>query len=106
MEFQKKQVKIYYKKQMFKKALTMNDYALVFETSVSKPPNHSNESMLEAYFELFNWVHEGFQPNDPELGFNRNGADHTSMSVGDIVEIDGIKYLCAGSGWTEVQMGA
>jgi hypothetical protein len=29
-------------------------------------------------------------------------AEHTSMSVGDVVEIDGVYYYCASSGWTVV----
>ncbi|MNK38830.1 hypothetical protein D3C87_574260 [compost metagenome] len=85
------------------KEIKMNDYELVCSRKVDRAPNHSDDIILESHFELFNWVHEGFQPNDPEVGFNRpDSVYHTSMSVGDIVEISGKKYVCDSSGWKEI----
>lgn len=104
----KEKVRIFYKKEMFiriaAKDVDMDDYALVCERDIYRAPGHSDAIILEAHFELFNWVHSGFQPTDPEIRFNRNGADHTSMSVGDIIEINGQKYLCAPAGWEKVEV--
>lgn len=96
--------KLYYYKGYAPKSLDkpdMKDYELVCEF-----PYHGKAviQLLDTMFRLFNWVDEGFQPNDPELGFNRpDTVYHTSMSVGDIVEVQGIKYICASMGWEEVE---
>lgn len=100
-------INIYYQRKMsypYPKPnnIDMNNYVKVCERKVHRIAGHTDDHILNAHFDLFNWQHSGFQPNDPEVGFNRNGADHTSMSVGDIVEIDGVKYLCEMVGWGKV----
>jgi hypothetical protein len=94
----------YYKGFLPKAEVDMKDYELVCKHPVFRAPGHKDTQILEALFELFNWVHEGFQPNDKEIGFNKsNEVYHTSMSVGDIIEINGVKYLCQGGGWKKLE---
>jgi hypothetical protein len=101
--------KIYYRKGTFHSLekpnkIDMNDYELVCTHPIYRVPGHKDSDILESLFELFNWVHEGFQPNDSEIGFNKpDSIKHTSLSVNDIVEINETKYLCNSVGWKRLK---
>ncbi|HTD19343.1 MAG TPA: hypothetical protein VK667_07405 [Ktedonobacteraceae bacterium] len=46
---------------------------------------------------VFGWMNHGSGMEDPDL----LGGAPRSMSAGDIVEVDGQKYLCAAAGWVK-----
>lgn len=102
----KEVAKVYYYKGFLPNGFNevdMEDYELVCEYPIVRAPGHKDNHILESLFELFNWVHEGFQPDDKEIGFNRpDTVYHTSMSMGDIIEINGTKYICQMVGWKKV----
>lgn len=93
---------IYYCKnyRQFSEPFDMDNHVKVCEWSVLKAEGHM--ITLERMFEIFNWVRREYQPDTEEVGFDRGEADHTSMSVGDLVDIDGIKYRCDSIGWQKV----
>ena len=70
-----------------KNVLDLNDYEVVYEGNLDYPemPN-----ALEELFEIFN----NRRPKD----FERR-----SMSISDIVEIDGKNYYCDFVGWEELK---
>jgi hypothetical protein len=103
----KETANIYYRKNSYfivPNEIDMKDYELVCKYPIYRAPGHKDDVILETLFSLFNWVEEGFQPNDPAIGFNRpETVRHTSMSVGDVIEISGIKYVCGSFGWNKVE---
>lgn len=61
---------------------------------------------LELYFATFNG--QGKEENPlanmrGQLRLKELGVSHTSMSVGDIIEINGACYFCDNEGWTELK---
>ena len=70
-----------------KNVLDLNDYEVVYEGDLDYPemPN-----VLEELFEIFN----NKRPKD----FERR-----SMSISDVVEIDGKNYYCDFVGWVELK---
>lgn len=70
-----------------KNVIDLNDYEVVYEGELDYPemPN-----ALEELFEIFN----NKRPKDFE---------HRSMSISDIVEIDGKNYYCDFVGWEELK---
>jgi hypothetical protein len=103
----KETANIYYRKNnpfMVPEKVEIKDYQLVCKYPIFRAPGHKDEVILETLFRLFNWVDEGFQPTDKEIGFDRGEARHTSMSVGDVVEISGKTYICASFGWEKVEV--
>lgn len=100
-----KTAKIYYRKEMFPrtKEVDMKDYVLV-STRELAAPDREDSHVLEDIFGIYNWIDPTFQPDSLNSNFNRNGADHTSMSVGDIVDIDGKYYHCEVAGWREIDV--
>jgi len=64
------------------------DYSVVYEGDVI--PETDPISTLEKLFEIFNINH----PAD----FRGH-----SLSVSDVVELDGVKYYCDAQGWVEIE---
>lgn len=101
-------VKIYYFKGFgqgigTRENINLNEYELVCNYPVWRDPGHSDQTILNVMFELFNWENGTFTPEDEEIGFHRpDTVYHTSMSVGDIVEVNGVKYVCDMAGWTKL----
>lgn len=82
----------------------MENYELVCNYPIQRSSNDTDEFILEVMFELFNWVNEEIQPDNKELGFYKpESVFHTSMSVGDIVEINNEKYICDSIGWKKLR---
>lgn len=73
-----------------KKIYNKSDYHKVYEYDMVAV-EESVEDFLETVFMCFN------KDVKPE------GYTGHSMSVGDIVEIDGVAYICANCGWNEVK---
>ena len=57
--------------------------------------NEEGEAAAEEYFDL---------TNNPSRQYSREKyyGRGRSLSVGDMVEVDGVLYLCASEGWVEV----
>jgi len=70
-----------------KDKFTLNDYEVVYEGEIdSVSPQHA----LEELFEIFNIRHpEDFRGH--------------SLSVSDVVELDGKNYYCDSIGWKELE---
>jgi len=64
------------------------DYTLIYEGKV-EPNENSNIDILEDLFYIFNMKH----PSD----FKGH-----SLSVSDIVELDGVCYYCDSTGWKKL----
>ena len=61
----------------------------------------STDHALGSMFDQFNNVIEN--PKEGELGYYSQKYGIRSMSVGDMVEIDGDTYVCCGMGWTKIK---
>lgn len=74
------------------------------ETHVEMPIN-LEVSTPEDAFVIFNdaGIVENPLSTPENQQFIRNAGTHTSMSVGDIVEIKGVMYLCEDIGWRELR---
>lgn len=73
--------------EMAKDKFDINDYEVVYEGDIEgTKPNQ----ILETLFEIFNIRH----PED----FHGH-----SLSVGDVVELDGVDYYCDSIGWINLQ---
>ena len=55
----------------------------------------------ELMFKGLNIVEENPTPDDP--GYYNTIHHCRSLSVGDIVEVDGIRYRCENMGWTQIE---
>ena len=66
-----------------------HQYKLVWEDTIEMPMSVSKEEVLDTLFGKFNLHH-------PE---NYHGR---SMSVSDVVELDGVKYYCDSFGWVKI----
>ena len=64
-----------------------------------------DEEILENAFELFNAPEEFIDPGEVKIAkrYRKNGL--RSLSVGDVVEVDNIKYICEGVGWRKLKRG-
>lgn len=78
----------------YEEATAVLRLAAEFDVSVVGSPRHA----LEVVFAELN-VDEPFEPWAVEYRRNRN----RSLSVGDVVEVDGERFACAGIGWTELE---
>ena len=65
------------------------EYKLVWEDGIEVDENVSSEEILDDLFFIFN-------QNHPKNYYGR------SMSVSDVVELDGIKYYCDSFGWVKI----
>lgn len=80
------------------------------EVEVDGTTGLSGEGWAEAVFVASNAPGEGFctdQPGAVEVyaalaGLRRNGARLRTLSKGDTVTVDGIRYACASAGWEVV----
>ena len=69
-----------------------NDYKVVFNKEYeSKPEGKTDKQICDWYFEMSNMTHlDGFEGH--------------SLSVSDIVVIDGKAYICDSFGWKEIEL--
>lgn len=81
----------------------IKDYALVYQGALE-----GRAATLEHLFIMFNGEMGYTNPLSDQGGQNMLkllGVGHTSMSVGDIVEIDGVAYFCDSFGWATLNWG-
>ena len=71
-----------------KDQFSLNDYEVVYEGELN-PNNNKPEAVLDTLFEIFNIS----RPED----FKGH-----SLSVSDVVELDGVNYYCDSVGWVKV----
>ena len=83
--------KMYESWEMLNKTAGFNfqQYRLVWEDEIEKDEKDTNEEILDDLFFIFN-------QNHPKNYYGR------SMSVSDVVVIDGIKYYCDSCGWVKI----
>ena len=64
-----------------------------------------DSDILDRAFKLFNAPEEFLDPEELKITkvYRRQGL--RSLSVGDIVEVDNIKYLCESVGWRKLKRG-
>ncbi len=55
---------------------------------------------LQKGFNFFNWVQDDFTAPQSVNDFAKEFGSHASMSVGDVVEINGRFWYCEPMGWT------
>lgn len=81
------------------------------EVADIEKPEKKDEQSLNQLWKIFNNYNvnplaaqndEGEEHEQPTI--QDAGVDHTSMSIGDIVEIDGTLYIACSVGWAEVEV--
>jgi hypothetical protein len=77
------------------------NYVLVSKFEEKENNFSSVNHLLEELFRIFNWVDEK-TPKDPRFNFDNSKAEHSSMSVGDVIEIDRVKYFCDSFDWKQI----
>ncbi len=79
-----------------------SDYVVMWEGIMKLKMRPDIRGSLDQVFMTFqdNGTYPFFSQRDVRQKLQPH--PHTSMSVGDIVEIDGHKHLCAVRGWTEL----
>lgn len=79
------------------------DYALVFEGSISESFNNASYfGALEEVFFMFNTQGNPLITEEKQRELDQLNARHTSLSVGDMVELEGKMYMCTSLDWIEV----
>lgn len=69
------------------------------------PVNNMNAApLLDVVFSYFNWVQFNGEAPKHINDYAQANNTHASMSVGDIVKINETYYMCAFSGWTEINV--
>lgn len=56
----------------------------------------------DSYFELFNNGSNPLATPEGQQYIKDNGVRHTSMSVGDIITLNGLPFICDSEGWKRV----
>ena len=64
-----------------------------------------DSDILERAFELFNAPLEYLDDDDLKIARRYRSERLRSLSVGDVVEVDNVKYLCEGVGWRKLERG-
>jgi hypothetical protein len=84
----------FYFQREFAQSIALRNYAS-YEIRPCFAVDAQGEAAAEEVFDLSN---NPFRQDEREQLYG-NGR---SVSVGDIVEVDGVNYLCAPTGWTEL----
>ncbi len=58
-----------------------------------------DSQILDRAFEMFNAPPEFLKEGDDVIAVQYRNEDLRSLSVGDVVEIDGVRHQCLSSGW-------
>jgi len=61
--------------------------------------------ILESAFKLFNAPEDFLDPEEAKIAKRYRRQGLRSLSVGDVVELDNIKYLCESVGWRKLKRG-
>ena len=61
--------------------------------------------ILESAFKLFNAPEDFLDPEEVKIAKRYRRQGLRSLSVGDVVELDKIKYLCESVGWRKLKRG-
>jgi len=61
------------------------------------------EDFLSECFHFFNWVDRNFEAPIDVNEFAGRSRTHASMSVGDVVEVRGVYYICRPFGWDKME---
>jgi len=64
-----------------------------------------DSDILERAFELFNAPLEYLNDDDLKIARRYRNERLRSLSVGDVVEVDNVKYLCEAVGWRKLEKG-
>ena len=64
-----------------------------------------DSDILDRAFKLFNAPEEFLDPEEVEIAKRYRRQGLRSLSVGDIVEVDNIRYMCEGVGWRGLKRG-
>ncbi len=77
---------------------------LAFSFEAQPPPRYvTNEDACEWVFHLSNAPDEMLDYHERELARLYRARGLASLSVGDVVEVDGARFACGGTGWTELK---
>lgn len=74
-----------------------SDWTLPRKFVLEYTSKHLGETAAEEAFKIFNAPEEFL--DDDEMRIVKQYRGH-SLSVGDVVQVDGVDYLCSGVGWT------
>jgi len=74
----------------------VSDWTLPRKFVLEYTSKHLGEEAAEEAYHIFNAPEEMLDEDERLVVQQYRGH---SLSVGDVVQVDGIEYLCAGSGW-------
>ena len=75
----------------------VSDWTLPRKFVLEYTSKHLGEAAAEEAFMIFNAPEEFLDEDERRIAQQYRGH---SLSVGDVVEVDGVDYLCSGVGWT------
>ena len=64
-----------------------------------------DSDVLDRAFKLFNAPEDFLNPEEVKIAKRYRRQGLRSLSVGDVVEVDNVKYLCEGVGWRKLERG-
>ena len=64
-----------------------------------------DSDILDIAFKLFNAPEDFLDPEEAKIAKRYRRQGLRSLSVGDVVELDNIKYLCESVGWRKLKRG-
>ena len=68
-----------------------------------KPRHQGDEiALLDAIFSIMNTQDNPMATKEKQTWIRENKVSHTSMSVGDVIELNEHVFVCASEGWKEV----
>ena len=90
-----------------------SDYVTVHEFNIPDSIGHLNEDgflinsgneeiVPDDFFSKFNNGTNPLATPEGQRFIKENGVRHTSMSIGDIIEVEGLPYICDCEGWTRI----
>jgi len=81
-----------------------DDYAVVWEGKGKAGTAKEGTALLDHFYRMFNTYSTNPLSGDvPQQKLRDKGVGHTSLSVGDIVEVNGVKWLCLWDGWATLK---
>jgi len=85
--------------------LPEGERALIHETTYkSDRDDWAGDRIAEKIFHILNAPEEMLKEDELVIANNFRAEEHYSLSTGDVVDVDGISFLCESFGWKEVRL--
>ena len=85
--------------------LPEGERAKIYETSYeSDRDDWASDRVAERMFHILNAPEEMLKEDELVVANDFRAQEHYSLSTGDVVDVDGISFLCESFGWKEVTL--